>query len=76
MDVYNNKYAVLYNGLEYENLKFLRKKEKQLKKAQRKLSKKKKRYSGCFKSKELFLKRNLSFPISFYRNTACQPAHE
>ena len=37
-----NKYAVLSNGLEYENPRFLRKKEKQLKKAQHKLSKRKK----------------------------------
>ena len=36
------KYAVLSNGTEYENPRFLRKKEKQLKKAQRILSKKKK----------------------------------
>ena len=42
IDVGLNKYAVLSNGLEYENPRFLRKKEKQLKKAQRKLSKKKK----------------------------------
>jgi putative transposase len=37
-----NKYAVLSNGMEYENPTFLREKEKQLKKAQRKLSKRKK----------------------------------
>ena len=42
IDVGLNKYAVLSNGSEYENPRFLRKKEKQLKKAQRKLSKKKK----------------------------------
>ncbi|MCM3654792.1 RNA-guided endonuclease InsQ/TnpB family protein [Metabacillus litoralis] len=42
IDVGLNKYAVLSNGLEYDNPRFLRKKEKQLKKAQRKLSKKKK----------------------------------
>ena len=42
VDVGLNKYAVLSNGLEYENPRFLRKKEKQLKKAQQKLSKKKK----------------------------------
>lgn len=42
IDVGINKYAVLSNGLEYENPRFLRKKEKQLKKAQRKLSKRKK----------------------------------
>ena len=41
IDVGLNKYAVLSNGLEYENPRFLRKKEKQLKKAQRELSKKK-----------------------------------
>jgi putative transposase len=42
IDVGLNKYAVLSNGSEYDNPRFLRKKEKQLKKAQRKLSKKKK----------------------------------
>ncbi|MCM3734550.1 transposase [Bacillus cytotoxicus] len=42
IDVGLHKYAVLSNGLEYENPRFLREKEKQLKKAQRKLSKKKK----------------------------------
>jgi putative transposase len=42
IDVGLNKYAVLSNGLEYENPRFLRKKEKSLKKAQRILSKKKK----------------------------------
>ncbi|PAE43041.1 RNA-guided endonuclease InsQ/TnpB family protein [Bacillus sp. 7884-1] len=42
IDVGLNKYAVLSNGLEYENPRFLRKKEKKLKKAQRTLSKKKK----------------------------------
>jgi len=42
IDVGLNKYAILSNGSEYENPRFLRKKEKQLKKAQRKLSKKKK----------------------------------
>ncbi|MGE8077668.1 RNA-guided endonuclease InsQ/TnpB family protein [Peribacillus loiseleuriae] len=42
MDVGLNKYAVLSNGLEYDKPRFLRQKEKQLKKAQRKLSKKKK----------------------------------
>lgn len=42
IDVGINKYAVLSNGSEYENPRFLRKKEKQLKKAQRTLSKKKK----------------------------------
>ena len=41
IDVGLNKYAVLSNGLEYENPRFLRKKEKQLKKAQQELSKKK-----------------------------------
>jgi putative transposase len=42
IDVGINKYAVLSNGSMYENPRFLRKKEKQLKKAQKKLSKKKK----------------------------------
>jgi len=42
VDVGLNKYAVLSNGLEYENPRFLRKKEKQLKKAQHTLSKRKK----------------------------------
>ncbi len=42
IDVGLNKYAVLSNGMEYENPRFLRKKEKQLKKAQHKLSKRKK----------------------------------
>ncbi|MEH6892086.1 RNA-guided endonuclease TnpB family protein [Bacillus sp. JJ864] len=42
IDVGLYKYTVLSNGLEYENPRFLREKEKQLKKAQRKLSKKKK----------------------------------
>jgi putative transposase len=42
MDVGLTKYAVLSNGSEYENPRFLREKEKQMKKAQRKLSKKKK----------------------------------
>ncbi|OKL38052.1 RNA-guided endonuclease InsQ/TnpB family protein [Domibacillus mangrovi] len=42
IDVGINKYAVLSNGTAYENPRFLRKKEKQLKKAQRALSKKKK----------------------------------
>ncbi|WP_408011782.1 RNA-guided endonuclease InsQ/TnpB family protein [Pseudalkalibacillus sp. A8] len=42
IDVGLNKYAVLSNGLEIKNPRFLRKKEKQLKKAQRTLSKKKK----------------------------------
>lgn len=42
IDVGLNKYAVLSNGLEYDNPRFLRKKEKQLKKAQQKLSKRKK----------------------------------
>ena len=42
IDVGLYKYAVLSNGTEYENPRFLRKKEKQLKKAQHKLSKKKK----------------------------------
>ncbi len=42
IDVGINKYAVLSNGSEHENPRFLRKKEKQLKQAQRKLSKKKK----------------------------------
>ncbi|WP_245644914.1 RNA-guided endonuclease InsQ/TnpB family protein [Peribacillus loiseleuriae] len=42
MDVGLNKYAVLSNGTEYDNPRFLRKKEKQLKKAQRKISEKKK----------------------------------
>ncbi|KEK20295.1 transposase [Bacillus manliponensis] len=41
IDVGLHKYAVLSNGLEYENPRFLRKKENQLKKAGRKLSKKK-----------------------------------
>jgi putative transposase len=49
VDVGLNKYAVLSNGLEYENPRFLRKKEKQLKKAQRKLSKKKKRSANYMK---------------------------
>ncbi len=43
IDVGLNKYAVLSNGMELENPRFLRKKEKQLKKVQRKLSKKKKK---------------------------------
>ncbi|MCJ7843676.1 transposase, partial [Lederbergia sp. NSJ-179] len=42
IDVGINKYAVLSNGPEYENPRFLRKKERQLKKTQRRLSKKKK----------------------------------
>jgi putative transposase len=42
IDVGLNKYAVLSNGMEYEKPTFLREKEKQLKKAQRKLSKRKK----------------------------------
>ncbi|MCQ6281202.1 transposase [Bacillus sp. EB600] len=42
IDVGLNKYAVLSNGSQYDNPRFLRKKEKQLKKAQHKLSKKKK----------------------------------
>lgn len=42
IDVGLGKYAVLSNGMEYENPRFLRKKEKQLRKAQRKLCKKKK----------------------------------
>ncbi|WP_042761681.1 transposase, partial [Streptococcus sobrinus] len=41
IDVGLRKYAVLSSGLEYENPRFLRKKENQLKKAGRKLSKKK-----------------------------------
>ena len=41
IDVGLNKYAVLSNGTEYDNPRFLRKKEKQVKKAQRKLSKRK-----------------------------------
>ncbi|MEH6946943.1 RNA-guided endonuclease TnpB family protein [Bacillus sp. JJ634] len=49
IDVGLNKYAVLSNGLEYENPRFLRKKEKQLKKAQRMLSKKKKKSSNYIK---------------------------
>lgn len=42
IDVGLSKYAVLSNGIAYENPRFLCKKEKQLKKAQRNLSKKKK----------------------------------
>ncbi|MDM5156974.1 transposase [Bacillus sp. DX1.1] len=42
VDVGLNKYAVLSNGTAFENPRFLRQKEKQLKKAQRNLSKKKK----------------------------------
>lgn len=42
IDVGIKKFAVLSNGEEIHNPKFLRKKEKQLKRAQRKLSKKKK----------------------------------
>ncbi len=49
IDVGLNKYAVLSNGKEYENPRFLRKKEKQLRKAQRKLSKKKKRSANYIK---------------------------
>lgn len=49
IDVGINKYAVLSNGSEYENPRFLRKKEKQLKKAQRKLSKKKKKSTNYIK---------------------------
>ncbi|GIN56474.1 RNA-guided endonuclease InsQ/TnpB family protein [Lederbergia ruris] len=49
IDVGINKYAVLSNGLEYENPRFLRKKEKQLKKTQRRLSKKKKGSANYFK---------------------------
>ncbi|OAK67450.1 RNA-guided endonuclease InsQ/TnpB family protein [Lederbergia galactosidilytica] len=42
IDVGINQYAVLSNGLEHENPRFLRKKERQLKKTQRRLSKRKK----------------------------------
>ncbi|KRG15670.1 transposase [Virgibacillus soli] len=42
IDVGINQYAVLSNGLEHENPRFLRKKERQLKKTRRRLSKKKK----------------------------------
>ncbi|MDM5189890.1 transposase [Bacillus sp. DX4.1] len=42
VDVGLNKYAVLSNGTAFENPRFLRQKEKQLRKAQRNLSKKKK----------------------------------
>lgn len=42
IDVGLHKYAVLSNGLAFKNPRFLREKEKQLKKAQRKLSQKKK----------------------------------
>lgn len=42
IDVGLNKYAVLSNEMSFKNPKFLRQKEKQLKKAQRNLSKKKK----------------------------------
>ena len=42
IDVGINKYAVLSNGHAYENPRFLRKKERQLQKAQRKLSRMKK----------------------------------
>lgn len=46
IDVGINKYAVLSDGREFENPRFLRKKENQLKKAQRKLSKMKRSSSN------------------------------
>lgn len=49
IDVGINKYAVLSNGMEYENPRFLRKKERQLKKAQQKLSRRKKRSANYIK---------------------------
>ncbi|WP_242225439.1 transposase, partial [Bacillus cereus group sp. BfR-BA-01380] len=52
IDVGLHKYAVLSNGLEYENPRFLREKEKQLKKAGRKLSKKKKGSANFIKQAE------------------------
>ena len=49
IDVGINKYAVLSNGIAYENPRFLRKQEKRLKKAQRTLSRKKKGSSNYTK---------------------------
>jgi putative transposase len=49
LDVGLNKFAVLSNGVDYENPRFLRKKEKRLKKAQGKLSMRKKGSANYFK---------------------------
>ncbi|KAB7709030.1 transposase [Bacillus aerolatus] len=56
IDVGIHKYAVLSNGKEFENPTFLRKKEKQLKKAQRKLSKMK-RGSSNYRKQVVRLRR-------------------
>ncbi|WP_242218721.1 transposase [Bacillus cereus group sp. BfR-BA-01380] len=52
IDVGLHKYAVLSNGSEFENPRFLREKEKQLKKAGRKLSKKKEGSANFMKQAE------------------------
>lgn len=52
VDVGINKYVVLSNGLEYENPKFLRKKQKQLKRTQQSLSRKKKGSANYMKQRQ------------------------